>query len=176
VAAAFEFCILSASRAGEVLGATWREIDRRKGLWILSASRMKARRPHTSPTTIRMCEILDMVAPLRAGPGSLVFPGNAKGPISSKAFERVLDVMGYKTATAHGTARSGFRDWVGDFGHSREVAEAQLAHAVGDATERAYRRGEAIELRRELLNEWERFLVGGSKKRKIAACKGKEDA
>ncbi len=56
--------------------------------------------------------------------------------------------------TVHGF-RSAFRDWVGEQTHfPREIAEAALAHVVGDATERAYRRGDALEKRRELMNAW----------------------
>ena len=39
----------------------------------------------------------------------------------------------------------------------REVAEAALAHIVGDATERAYRRGNALEKRRALMEAWAKF-------------------
>jgi hypothetical protein len=42
---------------------------------------------------------------------------------------------------------------------AREVAEMALAHKVGDKTERAYRRGDALEKRRELMNEWYNFLL-----------------
>ena len=35
-----------------------------------------------------------------------------------------------------------------------------LAHAVGDETQRAYRRGDAIMKRRELMNAWADWLKG----------------
>jgi integrase len=61
-------------------------------------------------------------------------------------------------ATAHGF-RSSFRDWAGDAtSFPRDLAEQALAHAVGDATERAYRRGDALQKRRELMNAWAAFI------------------
>ena len=59
-----------------------------------------------------------------------------------------------KPITIHGF-RSAFRDWAGDeTDFPRELAEAALAHAVGDAVERAYRRSDALERRRPLMNAW----------------------
>ena len=61
--------------------------------------------------------------------------------------------------TVHGY-RSAFRDWVGEeTTFQRETAEAALAHLVGDAVERAYRRGDALEKRRELMAAWSRFCI-----------------
>ena len=66
------------------------------------------------------------------------------------AMEAVLRRMDVD-ATVHGF-RSAFRDWAGERTHfPREIAEAALAHLVGDAVERAYRRGDALEKRRELM-------------------------
>ncbi len=41
-ARALEFAILTAARTGEVLGATWAEVDLQKGVWTIPAARMKA--------------------------------------------------------------------------------------------------------------------------------------
>jgi integrase len=55
--------------------------------------------------------------------------------------------------------RSTLRDWAGDATeHPREVAEATLAHQVGNAVERAYRRSNALEKRRQLMEDWEAYL------------------
>ena len=64
--------------------------------------------------------------------------------------------------TTHGF-RSSFRDWAGEeTSFAREVAEAALAHTVGDATERAYRRADALEKRRKLMEAWGKFVTGGA--------------
>jgi len=55
--------------------------------------------------------------------------------------------------------RSSFRDWAGDRTiYPRELAEAALAHIVGDAVEQAYRRGDALEKRRDLMESWSVFI------------------
>jgi integrase len=62
-------------------------------------------------------------------------------------------------ATVHGF-RSSFRDWAGEeTAFPREVAEEALAHTVGDMTERAYRRGDALKRRAELMAAWETYLA-----------------
>jgi integrase len=79
------------------------------------------------------------------------------------AFDALLTRMKVR-ATAHGF-RSSFRDWAGEMtDFPREVAEAALAHSVGDATERAYRRGDALRKRRELMDAWDKYLAGRRQK------------
>jgi len=53
--------------------------------------------------------------------------------------------------TVHGS-RSSFRDWCGEeSSFPRAIAEAALTHVVGDETERAYRRSDALEKRGRLM-------------------------
>ena len=64
--------------------------------------------------------------------------------------------------TMHGF-RSSFRDWCGEAtSFPRELAEAALAHVAGDATERAYRRGDALGKRRDLMQAWAQFCEPGA--------------
>lgn len=155
-ALALEFAILTAGRVSEVLECPWSEIDRSKKVWSVPSSRMKADRDHRVPLTPRMLEILDAVEPLRRG--TYVFPTfKADKHMSDMAFSALLKRMAVRTTT-HGF-RSSFRDWAGDATtFQREVAEAALSHVVGDATEAAYRRGDALEKRRELMNAWDAFV------------------
>ena len=160
-ARALEFLILTAARAGEVFGATWDEIDTTAKLWTIPANRMKAGREHRVPLTDRALDILGEVAKLRTSdkPDTFVFPGGRAGrPLSNMAFKQLLDRMGETGFVPHGF-RSSFRDWCGectDF--PREVAEAALAHIVGNAVEQAYRRGDALEKRRNLMMAWAGFV------------------
>ncbi|GJD32573.1 Prophage integrase IntA [Methylobacterium adhaesivum] len=156
-ALALEFAILSGGRVGEVLKCPWSEIDRVKKVWSIPAARMKAERDHRVPLTPRMLEILDAVEPLRRG--DYVFPSfRADKPLSDMVFAALYKRMG-RRITTHGF-RSTFRDWVGDeTNYQREVAEAALSHVVGDSTEAAYRRGDALEKRRELMLAWEAFVT-----------------
>jgi len=160
-ALALEFLILTAARSGEVRGATWSEISLADRLWRVPAERMKAGRAHEVPLTDRALAILRLVAQLRT-PGdddAFVFPGQKKGrPLSDMALTAVMRRLVGGRFTVHGF-RSSFRDWAGDCTDTpREVAEAALAHAVGDKVEAAYRRGTALEKRRALMEEWARYL------------------
>ena len=88
----------------------------------------------------------------------IVFRAPKGGPLSIMALAMQLRRMGYGNITAHGF-RSTFRDWAGEVtSFPREIAEAALAHRVGDATERAYRRGDALEKRRLMMAAWEGFI------------------
>jgi integrase len=67
--------------------------------------------------------------------------------------------LGAGEFTPHGF-RFAFRDWAGDkTNFPREIAEAALAHAVRDETEQAYRRGDALDKRRELMDAWASFCL-----------------
>src|SRR5579885_1919060 len=150
---ALEFLILTAARTGEAIGARWGEIDFVAKVWTVPAERMKAGKEHRVPLSGRAMEILEKLAGEKSG--EFIFAGQRRGkPLSSMALAMLLRRMKVKAATAHGF-RSSFRDWAGDCTHfPREIAEAALAHAAGDETERAYRRGDALEKRRELMEAW----------------------
>jgi integrase len=166
-ALALEFLILTAGRAGEVIGALWDEIDLVDKVWTVPAARMKAGREHRVPLSPRAVEILNKAAESKTG--AYVFPGPAKGnvkdrPLSTNAFRALLiratgdDRPAF---TPHGF-RSSFRDWAGEVStFPREVAEAALAHTVGDAVELAYRRGDALAKRAKLMNAWASYLAHG---------------
>ena len=158
VAFGLELLILTASRTGEVLGATWGEIDFQEKVWSIPAGRMKAGRPHRVPLSPRALEILEALNP--GEPGDFILPGREPGRhLSNMAFEMMMRRMGVVDFTVHGM-RSAFRDWAGEeTDHPREVAEAALAHIVGDAAEQAYRRGDALAKRRRLMDEWAGYLA-----------------
>ena len=152
---ALEFAILTAARSGEVLGCRWDEVDLSSRIWTVPANRMKGGREHRVPLSGRTIEILEAMQ--SAKNSEFVFPGSKSDhPLSAMALEMVLRRANVD-ATVHGF-RSAFRDWSGErTNFPREVAEAALAHLVGDQTERAYRRGDALEKRRSLLDAWALF-------------------
>ncbi|MBY2913959.1 integrase arm-type DNA-binding domain-containing protein [Rhizobium leguminosarum] len=156
-ARALEFTILTAARSGEVFGATWGEISRNAGVWTVPAERMKAGIEHRVPLPPRALDILHEMAMLGAEHDAYVFPGRKEGrPLSVMAMDMVLRRMKIPV-TVHGF-RSSFRDWCGEAStFPRELAEAALAHVVGDQTERAYRRGDALEKRRKLMVAWANY-------------------
>ncbi|NLH79691.1 MAG: tyrosine-type recombinase/integrase [Phyllobacteriaceae bacterium] len=160
-ARALEFLILTAARTGEVTGATWGEIDLGSKVWTVPARRMKAGREHRVPLSDRTIEILNEAAKLRESdePAAYLFPSSRRGqPLSNMAFKQLLVRMGETGFVPHGF-RSSFRDWCGECTpFPREVAEAALAHIVGNSVEQAYRRGDALEKRREVMETWAGFI------------------
>lgn len=156
-AQALEFLILTASRSGEVRGMTFDEIDFAKKVWTIPAARMKAGRDHSVPLSDRALELLRVQHGDGAG---LVFPGQAGKPLSDMSLTAVMRRMNRADLTAHGF-RSSFRDWAGDeTDFAREIAEAALAHVVGDKAEQAYRRSDALEKRRRLMQQWADYCEG----------------
>lgn len=156
-ARALEFLILTASRTGEIRGAKWDEVDFERAIWTVPGNRMKAGRTHRVPLVDRAVELLKALHETRTD--AFVFPGGRKGQsLSSHAILMLMRRMEMGHFTPHGF-RSSFRDWAGEqTSFPREIAEAALAHVVGDETERAYRRGDALEKRRKLMDAWARFL------------------
>jgi integrase len=164
-ARALEVTLLTACRTGEVLGATWREVDLKGALWIIPAERMKAGVEHRVPLSPKVVEILTALRLEDTRPAHYVFPGFRDGrPLSNMAMEMLLRRMGHTDITVHGF-RSTFRDWAGEATNfAREVAEAALAHTIGNAVERSYRRGDALLKRRKLMEAWANYCYrpGGS--------------
>jgi integrase len=154
-ALALEFLILTVARAGEVLGATWDEIDFGAQVWTIPASCMKAGLLHRVPLSARAMEIVERMTEIRTG--DLVFAGQRRRrPLSGTTLAALVP-----GATVHGF-RSAFRDWAGEeTSFPREIAEQALAHATGGAVERAYRRGDALEKRRALMQAWASFCERG---------------
>ncbi|WP_322868288.1 tyrosine-type recombinase/integrase [Bradyrhizobium ottawaense] len=152
-ALALELCILTAARSGEVLGMHWSEIDFDKKLWTVPAGRMKAGRVHRVPLPARAITILRQLEKLKTS--EFVLAGQARNqPLSNMAMEMVLRRMKIDNATVHGF-RSSFRDWAGNVSSfPREVVETALAHVIGDKAEQAYRRSDALDKRRKLMEAW----------------------
>jgi len=161
-AQALQFTILTAARSGETRGMTWGEVDFTEKVWTVPGDRMKARATHQVPLTEAALAILATVKPENAAPDGLVFPAPRGGSLSDMTLSAVLKRM-KRAVTVHGF-RSSFRDWAGDSTqHEREIVEMALAHDVGSAVERAYRRGRALEKRRDLMNDWAAFCSGGQR-------------
>ena len=154
---AFEFLILTAARTGEVIGAMQGEIDEALALWTIPAERMKAGREHRVPLSSRAMGIVQEAKLLAAG-SDHVFPGRTTAkPMSNMVFLMTLRRMNMPI-TAHGF-RSAFRDWAAETTNiPREVAEMALAHAVENRVEAAYRRGDLLEKRRDLMGQWAVFV------------------
>lgn len=150
-ALALQFCILTAARTGEVIGAQWSEIDLKSKTWIVPGTRMKARREHRVPLSDAACDVL------RAAGTSEGAVFRYRGSrLSNMALLSVLKRMQRADLTTHGF-RSTFRDWCAEAtAFARELAEAALAHTL-DKTEGAYQRGDLLERRRAMMDAWAQF-------------------
>jgi len=159
---ALRFAILTATRTGETVGATWGEIDLAEKVWTIPPERMKAAREHRVPLSSGALAVLTRAASLRMDQTAAapVFPGGRPGkPLSNMALLMLLRRMERSDLTAHGF-RSTFRDWCGEStNHPREVAEAALAHTLKDKAEAAYARGDLMEKRRRLMEDWATFCA-----------------
>ena len=158
---AFIFLVLTAARAGEVRGATWDEIDLDAATWTVPAERMKARREHRVPLSKQALDVLERVRTLGNGTG-LVFPSNRRGGgLSNMAFSMVMRRCGLD-AVPHGM-RTSFRNWTLEQTSTPwSVAEAALAHVLGDSVASAYARSDLFERRRALMEDWAHYVLGAS--------------
>lgn len=161
-ARALEFAILTAVRSGEVRGADWCEVDLDAKVWTIPAERMKAKREHRVPLSSAAVKLLESVEH-REG---LIFPGARKGSaLSDMSLTAVLRRMELNDITVHGF-RSSFRDWIAEKTHyDNIIAEAALAHVVGDKVEAAYRRGDLFEKRAALMADWARYCEKGEERK-----------
>ena len=152
---AFEFLVLTAARSGEVRGAMWEEMDVASRMWTVPAERMKAREVHRVALSGAALAVLEQARELGAVQG-LVFPSKLGRAISDGTMSKLLRDLGIP-AVPHGF-RSSFRDWCGDTRVPREVAEACLAHTVGNRVEAAYARSDLFELRRPVMEDWAEYV------------------
>ena len=160
-ARALDFTILTAARSGEVRGMTWGEIDLQNKLWTVPAARMKAGEEHAVPLSDAATAVLNAINEDGLAPKDFVFPAPRGGSLSDMTLSAVLKRMERASITVHGF-RSTFRDWAGDKTEfEREVVEMALAHTITSAVERAYRRGRALEKRRELMAAWAEYCGCG---------------
>jgi len=158
-AMAMEFTILTAARTGEVIGATWDEIDLAAQTWTVPHERMKAGKQHVVPLPNRAIELLKLLPRFKETP--YLFPGARTGrPISNMTMLKLLkQSLGYPDYTVHGF-RSTFRDWAAEeTNFPVRAVEYALAHQLKDKVEAAYQRSNLLEQRRELMHAWMLFLA-----------------
>lgn len=171
-ARALQFLTLTAARSGEVRGMTWDEVDLEARLWTVPAGRMKMGKEHRVPLTGEAVDLLRTLPRMDGSP--YVFFAPRGGMLSDMTISAVmrrmqeaevkagrtgyLDPRSKRPAVPHGI-RSSFRDWVADrTSYPGEMAEVALAHKIPNAVEAAYRRGDQLEKRRHMMQEWGGFL------------------
>jgi integrase len=161
---ALELLILTGVRSNEVLRARWAEVDVANALWVIPKERMKTGKEHRVPLSPSAMRVVN--AMWAAKQSDYVFPSPKRdGPLSHIVLQKVMAKLGVDF-TVHGF-RSSLRDWAGDkTSFPREVCEGVLAHLVG-GVEGAYRRSDALEKRRALLDAWRDYIEGGMVKANV---------
>ncbi|MCA8892647.1 MAG: tyrosine-type recombinase/integrase [Hyphomonas sp.] len=156
-----EFVLLTGARVSEACKAKWSEFDLDNRVWKLSADRMKGGREHRVPLSDAAMAILKSLHDARIS--DYVFPGlKPKQAVARTTALKTLKEAGGHSYTVHGL-RSAFRDWAGECtSFPRDVAEMALAHIVESKVERAYRRGDALEKRRALMQLWANYCTGNT--------------
>ena len=156
---ALEFMILTATRTGEVRGAKWEEIDFDNKVWTIPEARMKNKKEYRVPLCFRAIDILKTLRS-NYNPEDFIFEGGKIGKgLSDGAMLVLLKKMNIGPYTVHGF-RSTFRDWVAEeaYQFSNETAALALSHTIKNKAEAAYRRGDQLERRRDLMNEWNKYI------------------
>ena len=156
------FLILNAMRGCEVLGLKWSDIDAAKGMIVFPATRMKARREHKIPFSREAQAILTTMR-ARFPSTEFVFPASHGGQLSSRVLDGMLRKRMGQSYSVHGF-RASFSTWANNVMENpppHEIIEQALAHVEGrgNAVARAYNRGDAVERRRPLMNEWGSFCA-----------------
>jgi integrase len=182
-ARALEFLILTNVRTDAVLKAQWAELDLDQAVWSVPLANLKDRKHRKEafrvPLSARAVEIAREMERIRVS--DYVFPGQATGKpfsnmallvllkrMNSVATEKWVDPADKRPITAHGF-RATFRTWAEEVtGFPHAVIEEAMGHKVGGQVERAYRRTDVLEKRRELMTTWAdycepRFLAKNQK-------------
>ena len=169
-ARALVFCILTATRTTEVIEAKWSEFDLDNETWLIPKDRMKKDKEHRVPLSPQAVEVLKSITRIEGS--TWVFNGRSRRkdqvkvpqPLSNAAMLRFLQgPLGFENLTVHGF-RSSFRDWAGETSdHKREVIEQALAHSLADQAEAAYQRGDYLQKRKILMNDWADYCYSAPK-------------
>ena len=160
-AKALEFLILTAVRSGSVRQAKWTEIDFGKKVWTIPPENTKTRQEHRVPLAPKAIDLLENL-PRFAG-CAFIFPGVRGKPLSDMALSQLMRGMAERgeltsPAVPHGF-RSTFRDWAAEqTNYPDEIRKAASGHSVGDSVKQAYQRTDLLEKRRQLMNEWAKFI------------------
>ena len=159
-----EFIVLTAVRSNEARGATWSEIDLGARVWTIPAARMKMNRDHDVPLSDQAVALLRRMEAEKTDSDFVFVGGRGVGakeagkPMRNASLHALMK-RAAGDATTHGF-RSSFRDWCGETGVDRELAERCIAHKVGSDAENAYARSSLIARRRPIMEAWGAFVDG----------------
>lgn len=155
-ALALQWLILTGTRSSEGRGARWSEVDLEAGTWTIPADRMKMKAAHRVPLSKQALAVAEKAKGLHS---DFLFT-TGKGEVSEAALRKLVkETLKQPDLTLHGF-RTTLRTWMQDQRTEWEVAETILAHKVGDSTSQAYARGDYLDRRREVMQNWADFAFG----------------
>jgi len=160
-ALALEYLLLTATRTSETLLARWDEVDMRKRIWSIPPDKTKTKQLHRVPLSTRACEILKIMRSRTTG--DYIFPSQigktVDKPMSNMTLSSIIkDMPQFKAYVPHGL-RSTFRDWASEETlYQNETAELALAHKIASKTESSYRRGDQLDKRVKMMQEWNIYI------------------
>ena len=160
-ALALEYLLLTATRTSETLLAKWDEVDINKKIWTIPPEKTKTKQVHRVPLSTRACEILDIMRSKTKG--NFIFPTQVgkiqDKPMSNMALSSIMkDMPQFKDYVPHGL-RSTFRDWASEeTQYQNETAELALAHKIASKTEGSYRRGDQLDKRARMMQDWNAYI------------------
>ncbi len=172
--AALLLLILTATRSGEVRGATWDEFDLGAKVWTVPAARMKMKESHRVPLSAPALSLIKTLKEQKQHE-TLVFPSPRGKVLSDMTLTALLRRVNAKSdtpgrvATAHGF-RSSFRDWASEHGYARDLAERALAHTIANKVEASYHRTDLLEQRRPLMEAWAAHVLSKMRDEQRAAA------
>lgn len=160
-ALALEFLILTAVRSGSVRNAEWSEIDFDRKIWTIPAEHAKARKEHRVPLSPEAMKVLNIVPQIEGC--SIIFPSPRGKALSDMALSSLMKGMQERgilnsEAVPHGF-RSTFRMWAAELtNYPEDLRKIASMHTVSDSVLKAYERTDLIEKRRNMMNEWAKFI------------------
>jgi integrase len=154
---ALRFLLLTAGRTSEIVKARWPEVDLDARVWTIPGARMKGGREHRVPLTDAAVALLKSLP--REDGSDFIFVGGKEGShLSNMALLELMRGM-RKGFVVHGL-RSSFKSWASErTSYPNELSEMALAHVIKDKVERAYRRGDLLDRRRPMMDDWAKFLM-----------------
>jgi len=167
VARALAFLLLTSVRSGSVRKAEWREIDFKEKVWTIPKSHEKTGHEHRVPLSKGAIKLLKSIPKIRGC--DLIFPNPAGYVLSDAPLSKMMRELRSRgeinyEGVPHG-CRAAFRTWAADkTSYSDEIRKAASGHSIGDAVKTAYQRGDLLEKRRHLMEDWSDYLLRGRKK------------
>ena len=160
-AKALELLILTAVRSGSVRNAEWTEIDFDNSLWVIPPEHTKSRKEHRVPLQPQATKLLKSLN--RSSGSNLIFPNRTNKALSDMALNQLMRGMRKRgeltgEGVPHGF-RSTFRNWAAEqTAYPDEIRKAASGHTVGDSVKEAYQRTDLLDKRRNLMNEWAKYM------------------